>query len=145
MEHSLYYHFLSRAQEGAKAVVMLAGDRDRTRWFADQAKLTHALVRDLDEDVKAVKLLGEDGEEASQKITEMEALCKKLREDAQKLKEENTKLEGMVESRDELITEIAKEIGLDRMGEDVEAEDEDDDNGGDAAAPTTPAPVCTKT
>jgi hypothetical protein len=75
----------------------------------------------------------------------MEALCKKLREDAQKLKEENTKLEGMVESRDELITEIAKEIGLDRMGEDVEAEDEDDDNGGDAAAPTTPAPVCTKT
>jgi hypothetical protein len=35
-----------------------------------------------------------------------------LREDTQKLKEENTKLERMVESCDELITEIAMEIGL---------------------------------
>jgi hypothetical protein len=58
-----------------------------------------------------------------------------LREDAQKLKEENTKLEGMVESRDELIMEITKEIGLVRMGEDAEAKDEDDDDGGDAATP----------
>jgi hypothetical protein len=51
------------------------------------------------------------------------------------LKEENTKLKGTVESCDELITKIAKEIGLDRMGEDAEAEDEDDDDGGDAATP----------
>jgi hypothetical protein len=58
-----------------------------------------------------------------------------LREDAQKLKEENTKLEGMVESRSKLITEITKEIGLDRIGEDAEAKDDDDDDGGDAAAP----------
>jgi hypothetical protein len=63
-----------------------------------------------------------------------------LREDAQKLKEENIKLEGMVESCDELITEITKEIGLDRMGEDAEAEDENDDDGGDATAPPTPTP-----
>jgi predicted alpha/beta superfamily hydrolase len=48
------------------------------------------LDRDLDKAIKEVKLLGERGEEASQKITEMEALCKKLKEDAQKLKEENT-------------------------------------------------------
>jgi hypothetical protein len=52
----------------------------------------------------------------------------------------------MVESRDELITEIAKEIRLDRMGEDVKVEDEDDDDGGDVAAPPVtvappPAPV----
>jgi hypothetical protein len=36
-----------------------------------------------------------------------------LREDAQKLEEEKATLEGMVESHDELIMEIAKEIVLD--------------------------------
>jgi hypothetical protein len=69
--------------------------------------------------VKEVKWSGEHGEEASQKITELEALCKRLREDVQMLKEEKTKLEGMVESRDEFIMEIAKETGLDHMGEDA--------------------------
>jgi hypothetical protein len=60
-----------------------------------------------------------------------------LREDAQKLKEEKATLEGLVESRNELIMEIVKKIGLDRMGEDAEDEDEDEDgnDGGDAAAP----------
>jgi hypothetical protein len=50
-------------------------------------------------------------------------------------------LEGMVESHNELITEIAKEIGLDRMGEDIEDEEEveHDDDGGDATAPSTAA------
>jgi hypothetical protein len=43
----------------------------------------------------------------------------------------------MVEFRDELITEIAEEIRLDRMGEDAEDEDEDEDgnDGGDAIVP----------
>jgi hypothetical protein len=61
---------------------------------------------------------------------------------AQKLEEEKTTLEGMVESRDELIMEIARETGLDRMGEDAEDEDEDEyaDDGGDATAPPVPAP-----
>jgi hypothetical protein len=49
--------------------------------FTNQVKLTRALVRDLDEVIKEVKLLGENEEESSQKITELEALCKKLRED----------------------------------------------------------------
>jgi hypothetical protein len=40
-------------------------------------------------------------------------------------------LEGMVESHDDLITEISREIGLDRMGEDAEAKDDDDNDGGD--------------
>jgi peptidoglycan hydrolase CwlO-like protein len=40
------------------------------------------LVRDLDEAVREVKWLGEHEEESSQKITKLEALCKKLREDA---------------------------------------------------------------
>jgi peptidoglycan hydrolase CwlO-like protein len=63
-----------------------------------------------------VKLLGEHEEELSQKIIELEALCKKLREDTQRLEEEKATLEGMVESRDELLMEIAREMELDRMG-----------------------------
>jgi hypothetical protein len=62
-------------------VVLPAGDHDRMGCFTDQVKLTHALVQDLDEAVKEVKLLGEHEEELSQKIIELEALCKKLRED----------------------------------------------------------------
>jgi hypothetical protein len=54
------------------------------------------LVRDLDETVKEVTLLGEHEEESSQKIIELEALCKRLREDTQKLREEKTTLEGMI-------------------------------------------------
>jgi hypothetical protein len=53
--------------------------------FTDLVKLTHALVQDLDEAVKEVKLLREHELELSQKITELEALCKKLREDTQRL------------------------------------------------------------
>jgi hypothetical protein len=49
--------------------------------FTNQVKLTCVLVRDLDEAVKEVKLLRECEEESSQKITELEALCKKLWED----------------------------------------------------------------
>jgi hypothetical protein len=46
----------------------------------------------------------------------------------------------MVETRDELLMEIARETGLDRMGEDEEEEEEDIDNKGDAAAPPATAP-----
>jgi hypothetical protein len=59
MEHSQYRHFLSYAREGAEAMVMHVGDHDRIGCFADQVKLTRALVWDLDEAVKEVKLLGE--------------------------------------------------------------------------------------
>jgi hypothetical protein len=61
---------------------MPAGDRDHIGCFVDQVKLTQAFVRDLDEVVKEVNLLGDHEEESSQKITEQEALCKRLREDA---------------------------------------------------------------
>jgi hypothetical protein len=54
-------------------MVMLARDGNRTRCFANLVKLTHALVRDLDEAIKEVKLLGENGEKASHKIAEMVA------------------------------------------------------------------------
>jgi hypothetical protein len=74
MEHSQYHHFPSWAREGVKAVVLPTGDRDRIGCFDDQVKLTCAFVRDLDEAVKEIKLLGEHGEEARRKITELEAL-----------------------------------------------------------------------
>jgi hypothetical protein len=101
-------------------------------------KLTRALVRYLDEAVKEVKLLGEHEEESSQKITELEALCKRMRGDAQKLREGKATLDGMMKSRDDLLMEIAEENGLNRMGENDN--DEDDDDGGDATAPPAPAP-----
>jgi hypothetical protein len=63
-------------------VVMPAGDRDHIGCFANQVKLTRALVRDLDEAIKEVMVLGEHEEESSQKVMELEALCKRLREDA---------------------------------------------------------------
>jgi hypothetical protein len=139
MAHSQYHHFPSRAEEGAEVVILPAGSHDRMGCFTDQVKLIRALVRDLDEAIKEIKLLGEHEEESSQKITELEALCKKLREDTQRLEEEKATLEGMVESHDELLMEIDRETGLDHMGED-EDDEEDADDGGDATAPPAAAP-----
>jgi hypothetical protein len=140
MAHSQYRHFLSRAEEGAEAMILPVGGHDHMGCFTDQVKLTHALARNLDEAIKEVKLLGENEEESSQKITELEALCKKLREDTQRLEEEKVTLEEMVESCDELLMEIAREMGLDHMGEyEDEEEEEDADDGGDAAVPPAAA------
>jgi hypothetical protein len=141
MEQLQYRHLPGRAREGAEAVVMPVGDSDHIGCFADQVKLTRALVRDLDEAIMEVNLLGEHGEESSQKITELEALCKRLREDAQKLRVEKTTLEGMIQSHDELILEIAKEYGLNHVGENDDDEDEDDDDEGNAVTPPAPAPA----
>jgi hypothetical protein len=123
-------------------MILPARGHDHMGCFTDQVKLTHALVRNLDEAIKEVKLLGEHDEESSQKITELEALCKKLREDTQRLEEEKATLEDMVESHDELLMDIARETGLDRMGEDEneEEEEEDADDGGDATTPPAAAP-----
>jgi hypothetical protein len=55
-----------------------------------------------------------------------------LREEAQKLKEEKTTLEGMIMSHDEVIMEMADEYGLNCMGEN------DDDDEGNAIAPPAP-------
>jgi hypothetical protein len=79
---------------------MPAGDRDHIGCYTDQVKPTRALVQDLDEAIKEVNLLGEHEELSSQKITEMEAVCKRLREDAQRPREERTTLEGMIQSHD---------------------------------------------
>jgi hypothetical protein len=98
------------------------------------------LVWDLDEAIKEVKLLGEHEEESSQKITELEVLCKRLRKDAQKLKEEKTTLEVMIQSHDELIMEMAEEYGLNHMGENDDNKDEDDDDEGNTITPPPPMP-----
>jgi hypothetical protein len=83
--------------------VMPTGHRDRIGCFTDQVKLTRALVWDLNEATKEVNLLGEHEKESSQKITKLEVVCKRLREVAQRLREERTTLEGMIQSHDELI------------------------------------------
>jgi hypothetical protein len=120
---------------------MPTGDRDHIGWFTDQVKLTRALVQDLNEAVKGGNLLGEHEEESSQKITELVAVCKRLREDAQRLREERTTLEGMIQSRDKLILEMAEEYGLNRMGENDDDKDENDDDEGNIVAPPTSAPA----
>jgi hypothetical protein len=104
-------------------------------------KLTRALVRDLDKAVKEVNLLGEHEEESIQKITELEALCKRLREDAQKVRVEKTTLEGMIQSRDKLILEMAEEYRHNRMGENDDEEDEDNNDEGNVVTPPAPAPA----
>jgi hypothetical protein len=68
-----YRHFPRQAEEGVKVVVLPAEDHDHMGCFTDQVKLTRALVQDLDEAIKEVKLLGEHEEESSQKITKLEA------------------------------------------------------------------------
>jgi hypothetical protein len=65
MVHSQYRHFPTQAEEGAEAKVLPAGDHDSIGCFTIQLKLTRALVWDLDEAVKEVKLLGEHEEESS--------------------------------------------------------------------------------
>jgi hypothetical protein len=65
MTHSQYHHFLSRAEEGADAVMLPIGGHDRMGCFTDQVKLTRTLVQDLDEAIKEVKLLGEHEDESS--------------------------------------------------------------------------------
>jgi hypothetical protein len=70
----------------------------------------------------------------------LESLCKQNEEAIAKLKQENARLELGIQSRNELIEEMAAEMGLDRMGEDYD----DDENGATedtaAAAPAAAAP-----
>jgi hypothetical protein len=74
-------------------------------------------------------------------ITELEAICKRLREDAQRLREERTTLEGMIQSCGELILEMAEEYGLNRMEGNDNDKDENDDDEGNTVAPPAPAPA----
>jgi hypothetical protein len=62
-----------------------------------------------------------------------------LGEDAQKLNEEKTALEGMIQWHDELIMEMVEEYGLNHMGENDDNEDEDDDDEGNVVTPPAPA------
>jgi hypothetical protein len=64
-----------------------------------------------------------------------------LREDAQRHREERSTPEGMIQSRDELILEMAKEYGLNCMEENNDDEDENDDDEGNSIAPLAPVPA----
>jgi hypothetical protein len=64
-----------------------------------------------------------------------------LREDTHKLKEEKTTLEGIIQSRDELIMEMVEENGLNHMGENNVDEDENDGDEGNAIVPPAPTPA----
>jgi hypothetical protein len=64
-----------------------------------------------------------------------------LREDAQRLREERTTLEEMIQCRDELILEMAEEYGLNRMGENNDDVDENDDDEENAVAPPALVPA----
>jgi hypothetical protein len=52
-----------------------------------------------------------------------------------------TTLEGMIQSRDELILEMAEEYGLNRMGENDDDEDENYYDEGNIVAPPAPVPA----
>jgi hypothetical protein len=62
-------------------------------------------------------------------------------EDAQKLREEKTTQEGMIQSRDKLIMEMAEEYGLNHMAENDDNEDEDHDDEGNVVTPPAPGAV----
>jgi chromosome segregation ATPase len=141
MEQLQYHHFRSRDRERAEAVVMPTGDGDHIKCFVDQVKLTQALDQDLDEAVKEVNLLRKHEEESSQKITELEAVCKRLKEDTQRLREGRTTLEAMIQSCDELVLEMAEEYGHNSMGENDDDEDENDDDEGNTIALPALAPA----
>jgi hypothetical protein len=64
-----------------------------------------------------------------------------LREDAQKLREEKTNLEGMIQSHDELILDMDEECGLNHMGENDDNEDKDDDDEGNTVVPQHRCPL----
>jgi hypothetical protein len=64
-----------------------------------------------------------------------------LRGDAQKLNEEKTTLEGVIQSRDELIMEMVEEYGLNCMLENDDDKDEDEDDEGNTIAIPTPSPA----
>jgi hypothetical protein len=68
----------------------------------------------------------------------LDAICKRLREDSQRLREERTTLEGMIQSCDELILEMTEVYGFNRIGENDDDEDENNDDGGNAVAPLAP-------
>jgi hypothetical protein len=63
------WHIRNTTTSRAELKIVPAGGHDRMGCFIDHVKLTRALVRNLDEAVKEVMLLGEHEEESSEKIT----------------------------------------------------------------------------
>jgi hypothetical protein len=118
-------------------VVMPVEGCDHIGCPPDQVRLTCALVQDLDEVVNGIKQLGEHGEEACHGAGYPLHAAHRSHTEAD---EEKATLEGMIESHDELIMEIADEIRLSHMVEDTEDEEDDDGDGGDATTPPAAMP-----
>jgi hypothetical protein len=93
MEHSQYHHFPSQAREGVDAVVLPTGDCNHVGCLSDQVRRTRVLNEELDQATKEICQFGDQGAEASRRITELESLCKQHEEAIAKLKHENTCLE----------------------------------------------------
>jgi hypothetical protein len=81
-------------------------------------RLTHALNVELDQAMMELHRFGDQGAEGSRRIAELESLCKHHEEAILKLQQEKMSLELGIHSRNELIEEMATEMGLNRMGED---------------------------
>jgi hypothetical protein len=96
-------------------MVMPIRDRNHVGCLSDQEWLTRALNVELDQAVKEIRQFGDQGAEASRRITLLESLCKQHEEVIEKLKQENTTLELGIQSRNELVLQMAFEMGLDRM------------------------------
>jgi hypothetical protein len=93
----------------------------------------------LDKAMEEIRQFGDQRKEASWRIVELESLCKQHEEVIMKLKKENMSLELGIQSRNELVMEMAAEIGLDWMGEnDNKEEDDDEDNAMEDTATTAP-------
>jgi hypothetical protein len=67
-------------------VVSLASDCDHMGCLSNQVKLTCALNEELDQAMKDIHQLGNQGEESRQRITELESLSKQCEEAIVKLK-----------------------------------------------------------
>jgi hypothetical protein len=67
-------------------VVSLASDCDLMGCLSNQVKLTCALNEELDQAMKDIHQLGNQGEESKQRITELESLSKQCEEAIVKLK-----------------------------------------------------------
>jgi hypothetical protein len=84
----------------------------------------HNSHEELDQAMKDIRRFGDQGAETNWRIAELESLYRQHEEAIAKLKQENMSLEMGIQSRNELIMEIAAEVGLNRMGEDDNDEED---------------------
>jgi hypothetical protein len=115
-------------------VVLPARHHDHVGCLHDQVHLTCTMKEELDQAMSKICHLCEQEREAKRKIEYLEALCKCQEGQITELRNENMDLDQGVKTHDELIEEMAEQLGLGDNGDD---EEEDDDDGGDAGNEAT--------